>query len=114
MIKGMHGLLYTPKAEEARDFLKDKLGFASVDAGDGWLIFDVPKAEVAVHPANDTHHEISFWCDDIEATVKELKGRGVTFQTPIEEQPWGRITTMEVPGGATVLLYEPKHPQPGG
>ena len=73
MIKGMHGLFFTPEAEEARDFLKDKLGLPFVDGGGGWLIFGIPMAEAAVHPADETRHEISFWCDDIEATVAELR-----------------------------------------
>jgi catechol 2,3-dioxygenase-like lactoylglutathione lyase family enzyme len=76
MIKGMHGLFFTPKAEEARDFLKDKLGLPFVDGGGGWLIFGIPMAEAAVHPADETRHEISFWCDDIETTVAELRDRG--------------------------------------
>ena len=112
MIKGMHGLFFTPEAEEARDFLKDKLGLPFVDGGGGWLIFGIPMAEAAVHPADERRHEISFWCDDIEATVAELRDRGVVFKSPIEEEPWGRIITMEMPGGVDILLFEPKHPQP--
>ena len=80
MIKGMHGLFFTPKADEARDFLKDKLGLPFVDGGGGWLIFGIPMAEAAVHPADERRHEISFWCDDIEATVAELRSRGRRLQ----------------------------------
>lgn len=112
MIKGMHGLFYTPQAEEARAFIKDKLGFKYVDAGEGWLIFKMPAAELAVHPDEGTHHQISFWCDDIDTTVTDLKAKGVTFLSPIEEEMWGRITYFEIPGSVKVLLYEPKHPQP--
>ncbi len=112
MIKGMHGLFFTPEAEAARDFLKDKLGLPFVDGGDGWLIFGIPLAEVAVHPDSGTRHEISFWCDDIEATVAELRNRGVVFTSPIGEEPWGRTITMEMPGGVEILLFEPRHPQP--
>ena len=86
MIKGMHGLVFTPEAEAARTFIKDKLGLAHVDAGDGWLIFDVPKGEVAVHPGTDTHHEISFWCDDIDGTIKELEEKGVRFESPVKDE----------------------------
>jgi catechol 2,3-dioxygenase-like lactoylglutathione lyase family enzyme len=112
MIKGMHGIVFTPEAEEARAFTKDKLGFDHVDAGDGWLIFDVPKAEFAFHPGTDTHHEISFWCDDIEATMTELGAKGVEFKSPVQDQGFGLVTTFAMPGGAEVMLYEPKHPQP--
>ena len=112
MIKGMHGTVFTPEAEAARTFIKDKLGFAHVDAGDGWLIFDVPKGEFAVHPGTDTHHEISFWCDDIEATVKELREKGVSFKSPVRDEGFGLVTAFELPGGVDVMLYEPRHPQP--
>ena len=112
MIKGMHGLVFTPEAEAARTFMKDKLGLAHVDAGDGWLIFDVPKGEFAVHPGTDTHHEISFWCDDIDGTVKELREKGVSFKSPIKNEGFGLVTTFELPGGVEIMLYEPRHPQP--
>ena len=112
MIKGMHGIVFTPEAEAARAFIRDKLGFPHVDAGDGWLIFDVPKGEFAVHPGTDTHHEISFWCDDIEATVKELREKGVSFKSPVRDEGFGLVTAFELPGGVDVMLYEPRHPQP--
>ena len=112
MIKGMHGVFYTPEAEAARNFIKDKLGFDHVDAGNGWLIFDVPKAEFAVHPADDTRHELCFWCDDIEGTVMSLRQKGVNFKSPVKDEGYGLTTTFEIPGGVEVLLYEPRHPQP--
>ena len=112
MIKGMHGIFFTPKAESARTFIQEKLGFPHVDAGDGWLIFKAPQAEFAFHPAEDTHHEISFWCDDIENTVAELEAKGVSFRTPITDEGFGLVTAFELPGGVEVLLYEPRHPQP--
>jgi len=112
MIKGMHGLFYTPKAEEARAFIKEKLGLPNVDAGDGWLIFDVPDAEFGVHPSDSTHHEISFWCDDIETTMSELTAKGVAFTSPVKDQGFGLTTTFQLPGGVEVMLYQPKHPQP--
>ena len=113
MIKGMHGLFFTPEAEAARDFLKDKLGLPFVDGGGSWLIFDVPMAKAAVHPSSGTRHEISFWCDDIDATVAELRDRGVVFKSPIEEEPWGRVIMMEMPGGVDIQLFEPRQPLPG-
>jgi len=112
MIKGIHGLFYTPEAEEARAFIRDKLGFEHVDAGDGWLIFGVPKAEFGVHPSETTRHELSFWCDDIEETVRSLEAKGVRFKTPIRDDGYGLVTTLEIPGGLEVMLYEPRHPQP--
>ena len=112
MIKGMHGIFFTPKAEEARSFVQEKLGFPHSDAGNGWLIFGVPKAEFAFHPGDDTRHDISFWCDDIEKTVDELKGKGVSFKTPITDEGVGLLTTFEMPGGVEAMLYEPRHPQP--
>lgn len=112
MIKGMHGLFFTPEAEAARTFIRDKLGFDHVDSGDGWLIFGVPRAEFGVHPGSDTHHEISFWCDNIQETVEHLEGKGVTFKTPVEDRGFGLVTTFELPGGVEVVLYEPRHSQP--
>ena len=112
MIKGMHGIFFTSMAEEARAFVQEKLGFSHVDAGHGWLIFGVPQAEFAFHPGNDTHHEMAFWCDDIEATMADLQGKGVTFTSAIVDEPYGRVTTFEFPGGVEVMLYEPRHAQP--
>lgn len=115
MIRGMHGLFYSQKAEEARDFFKEQLGFEHVDAGDGWLVFDVAEAEFGVHPVEegeDGYHELWFWCDDIEATVEELESAGVTFDAPIEDSAFGLTTSFTLPGGVPVGLYEPEHEQP--
>lgn len=113
MIQGIHGLFYTSEAEAARAFLKDKLGLRHVDAGDGWLIFGVPKGgEVGVHPGEKPAHELSFWCDDIEATVKELRAKGVEFTSEIADRGFGLVTTFDLPGGVPVVLYEPRHAQP--
>ena len=112
MIKGIHGLFYTPQAEAARDFIRDKLGFAHVDAGDGWLIFGLPQAEFGVHPGERAAHEISFWCDDIEATVKELADKGVEVKRSVRDDGWGLSTAIDLPGGLEVLIYEPRHAQP--
>ena len=86
MIRGMHGLFYTPKAEEIRAFIRDKLGLPYNDTGGGWLIFDVPEADLGVHPSDKTHHSISFYCDDINKTVETLEKRGVEFTTGISDE----------------------------
>jgi catechol 2,3-dioxygenase-like lactoylglutathione lyase family enzyme len=112
MIRGMHGLFYTAEAEAARAFIRDKLGFPHVDAGGGWLIFGVPKAEFGIHPGEKPRHEISFWCDDIESTVADLREKGVVFTSGIGDRGFGLVTTFELPGGVPVLLYEPRHAQP--
>lgn len=108
-ITGMHGLFYTPKADELRAFIRDALGFPFIDAGDGWLIFDVPTGDLAVHPGEEVAHEISFYCDDIGATVAELRPKGVSFVGEIQEQDWGWMIPFELPGGITTLLYQPKY-----
>jgi hypothetical protein len=113
MIKGMHGLLYTPQYEEVRAFLHDKLQLPSTDTGGGWLIFDVPAADLGVHPADHPFHSISFYCDDIFKTVKDLKGRGVEFTSNISEQSWGWITRFKMPGDVEIELYEPKYQKRG-
>jgi catechol 2,3-dioxygenase-like lactoylglutathione lyase family enzyme len=112
MIKGMHGLFYTPEAEATRAFLRDTLELPHVDAGHGWLIFRVPAGELGVHPGDTPKHELSFWCDDIEATVAKLEAKGVEFKSPIKTESFGSITTFEMPGGVEVALYQPTHPQP--
>ena len=112
MIKGMHGVFFTPAAAEARRFVEENLGLPHADAGDGWLIFSVPKAEFAFHPADDTSHYLSFWCDDIEETMSQLQAKGVVFTSPVEDQDFGLVTTFELPGGLEVMLYEPRHSQP--
>jgi glyoxalase/bleomycin resistance protein/dioxygenase superfamily protein len=108
-ITGMHALFYTPHAEELREFIRDKLGFTFTDVGGGWLIFDVPTADLAVHPSDDVAHEVSFFCEDIEVTVADLRSKGVDFTSEIQEQDWGRLISFEMPGGVTTLLYEPKY-----
>ena len=112
MIKGMHGIFFTPQAEEARNFIQEKLELPHADAGNGWLIFGIPAAEFAFHPADTAYHDISFWCDDVASTRAELERRGVKFLSPILDQGFGLTTTFELPGGLEVMLYEPRHPQP--
>jgi len=110
MIFGAHVIIHCSAAEEARAFLGDVLGFSSVDAGHGWLIFALPPAEVAVHPTEgDSRHELYLMCDDLESTMAELAAKGVKCG-PVSEQRWGRLTSVPLPGGAEVGLYEPSHP----
>ena len=109
MIKGMHGLFYTPRAEELRVFIRDKLRLPYSDVGEGWLIFDFPEADLGCHPSDKTYHSISFFCDDIRKTVSDLKSRGVEFTTDISEESWGLLTHFRMPGNMEVELYQPKY-----
>ena len=110
VITGAHAIIFTQDVEGARAFFRDVLGFSSVDAGGGWLIFELPPAELGVHPVDEGgHHELYLMCDDIEATVSDLKGKGVEFTGPVSNQGFGLMTTMRIPGGE-LSLYEPRHP----
>ena len=96
-----------------RAFLRDTLGFASVDAGGGWLIFALSPAELAPHPAEaGDRHELYLMCDDIEATMEELKTKGVEFTRPVSDEGWGLLTAFAIPGGGELALYQPRHPTP--
>jgi catechol 2,3-dioxygenase-like lactoylglutathione lyase family enzyme len=113
MITGAHAIIFTRNPDAVRAFVRDVLQFPSVDAGDGWLIFALPAAELAAHPADDAgRHELYLMCDDIHATVAELRGRGVEFTRPISEERWGLVTAIRMPDGGDLCLYEPKHPTP--
>ena len=111
MITGMHSLIYTTKPNEMRAFFSDVLGLASVDAGGGWLIFALPPAEVAVHPidAGQEHHELALMCDDLDATMAELRGRGATFAGHATDRGWGISAQMVLPDGSQLMLYQPRH-----
>lgn len=114
MIRGMHAMFYSSKANELRAFLRDKLGLHGTDVGGGWLIFDAPKADLGVHPTEDSQvasgtADISFYCDDIQATVTELRGRGVEFVQDVEDHGYGFVTYFRVPGDFNVQLYQPKY-----
>jgi predicted enzyme related to lactoylglutathione lyase len=108
MIFGAHLVLYSTDAEADRAFLADVLGFDSVDAGGAWLIFGLPPAEAAVHPAEAPAAELYLMCDDLEAEMRALAERGVVC-APVEEARWGSITKIALPSGAEVGLYQPKH-----
>jgi catechol 2,3-dioxygenase-like lactoylglutathione lyase family enzyme len=111
VINGAHVIVYTRDAEADRAFIRDTLGFPGVDAGDGWLIFRLPPAEVAVHPADgETKHELYLMCDDIEDTIGELTAKGVEIPQPITDEGWGLLAAIRLPSGSDLPLYEPRHP----
>jgi catechol 2,3-dioxygenase-like lactoylglutathione lyase family enzyme len=105
----MHTLVFTPEADAVRSVLRDLFGWDHVDAGDGWLIFAAPPAEMGVHPADRPGHGISLMCDDLEATMADLGAKGVEFGA-IEQRTYGMVTTMVLPGGLEMMLYQPTHP----
>ena len=115
MIKGVHTMFYSSKPEELRAFLRDKLGFRSTDVGDGWLIFELPEADMGCHPSGteDGHasgtRDVSFYCDDIKKTVDELTARGVEFTEDISDQGYGLVTHFKMPGDFTAQLYQPRY-----
>jgi catechol 2,3-dioxygenase-like lactoylglutathione lyase family enzyme len=110
MISGAHLIVYSRNAEAERAFLRDALGFKSVDAGHGWLIFAPPPAEAAIHPSDEGGvHELFFMCDELKAEMAVLEKKGVKCSR-VHEQRWGSITKMRLPGGGEVGLYQPKHP----
>ena len=109
MINGVHALIYSREADGVRSFFRDVLGRAAVDAGDGWLIFALPPAEVAVHPTEGSpHHELYLMCDGIEETIRELEGKGVRC-SPVTDEGWGLVASLQLPGGEELGLYEPRH-----
>lgn len=110
-LTGVHALLYTSEPEALRAQLRDVFGFDHVDDGQdaGWLIFRLPPAELGVHPADTAGHELSFMCDDLDATIAELSGKGVEFRGDPIDEGWGVATRMVLPGEVEVLLYEPRH-----
>jgi catechol 2,3-dioxygenase-like lactoylglutathione lyase family enzyme len=110
MIYGAHIIVYSKDAAADRAFLRDVLGFASIDAGHGWLIFAMPPTEAAVHPAAaDDGHELYLMCDDLKAEISVLKEKGVDC-SEMQEARWGSITKIRLPGGGEIGLYQPKHP----
>ncbi|SRR6266852_753067 len=110
MISGAHAIIHSKDAEAGRKFFRDVLKFPHVDVGEGWLIFALPPAELAVHPArkNGTH-ELYLMCDDIKAMVRQLEREKVKYSNPSEEN-WGTLVMVKLPGGGELGLYQPKHP----
>jgi catechol 2,3-dioxygenase-like lactoylglutathione lyase family enzyme len=114
MIRGLHAMFYSTRAAELRAFFRDKLGFHGNDVGEGWLIFDLTEADLGVHPTDQDGPpsgtaDISFYCDDIEATVRDLKARGVEFTQDVEDHGYGLVTFFEAPGDFTIHLYQPRY-----
>ena len=114
MITSTHAIIYAEDADRARAFFRDIVELPNVDAHDGWLIFKLPPSELGIHPTNQPglangHHELYLMCDDIHATVTELRERGVEFTGGVEDQGFGLVTRLRVPGGGELGLYEPKH-----
>ena len=109
MISGAHLVVYSRNADADRAFLRDILDLKFIDAGHGWLIFALPPAEVAVHPADETGtHELFFQSDNLKADMESLAQKGVSF-SQVHEARWGSITRISLPGGSSVGLYQPKH-----
>ena len=112
-IIGAHMLLYTPEAEAVRNVLRDVFEWSHVEDHPGWLIFALPPSEVGVHPSDgSTRHEMCLMCDDLERTMVELRGKGIEFRGEPQEESFGITTTMLLPGGVEILLYEPRHQSP--
>jgi catechol 2,3-dioxygenase-like lactoylglutathione lyase family enzyme len=112
VINGSHVILSSRDPEADRAFFADVLGQPHVDAGGGWLIFKLPAAELAMHPSDvPAGHELYFMCDDVEATMRDLRAKGVEFTQDISEERWGRLTRFRLPGGGEVGMYEPSHPR---
>jgi hypothetical protein len=112
MINGAHSIIYSKSPEADRAFLRDVLGLPHVDVGQGWLIFGLPPAEVAIHPAdkNDVH-ELYLMCRDVEALLETLTQRDIE-STPVEDQGWGLVTRVTLPGGGSLPIYQPRHARP--
>ncbi len=113
MINGVHTVVFSREADKVRAFFADVLGLAAVDAGGGWLIFALPPAELAVHPADgDGQHELYLMCDDIHATLAELRGKGVEVAREVSDQRWGLMAAIRLPDGSEFGIYQPRHPSP--
>jgi hypothetical protein len=111
MINGAHIILYSTDAEADRVFIRDVLGFTGVDAGDGWLIFKLPPAEIAVHPIDGpVKHEFYLMCEDIEKTLAKLTAKGVTISNAVSDQGWGLLASIMLPSGSELSIYQPRHP----
>jgi catechol 2,3-dioxygenase-like lactoylglutathione lyase family enzyme len=115
-IIGTHALLYTSEPDAVREIFRDVLGFEFADAGHDWLIFALPPAELGIHPGEGptfdagVRHQLSFMCDDLDATIAELRAKGIEIQGEPQNERWGITTTMVLPGGLDVMLYQPLHP----
>jgi hypothetical protein len=110
MIFGAHAIIFSKSPREVRELLQNVLGTRSVDAGGGWLILALPPAEIAVHPTDGpTDQQLYLMCEDIEATITELRAKGISFTQPVRDVSWGRVTAIGLPGGGELGLYQPRH-----
>jgi len=113
VITGVHAIMFSPEAEKVRAFCADVLNLPSVDAGGGWLIFALPPAELAVHPAEGaSRHELYLMCDDIQATLAELRGKGVEIAREVSDEGWGMLAAVRLPDGSELPIYQPRHASP--
>jgi hypothetical protein len=113
MIVGAHSIIYSANPEADRGFLRDVLGLPHVDVGEGWLIFGLPPAEVAVHPSDENDvHELFLMCDDVEAFLGQMEKQGIACG-PVQNQGWGLLTQLTLPGGGKLGVYQPRHARPG-
>jgi catechol 2,3-dioxygenase-like lactoylglutathione lyase family enzyme len=113
VITGIHAVVFSPHAEKVRDFFAGTLSMPAVEAGAGWPIFALPPAELAVHPADgDSHHELYLMCDDIHATLAELRGKGAEIARDVSDQGWGLLAAIRLPDGSELPIYQPRHPSP--
>jgi catechol 2,3-dioxygenase-like lactoylglutathione lyase family enzyme len=112
VLTGLHAIVYSPDAEKVREFFRDVLELPSVDAGGGWPIFAAPPAEIAMHPADGpTKHELYLMCDDLDQTLTDLRAKGVEVGA-IHEERWGRISSLRLPDGSDLPIYQALHPRP--
>jgi catechol 2,3-dioxygenase-like lactoylglutathione lyase family enzyme len=111
LFSGAHVVICSKDAERDRAFFRDVLGFNSVDAGHGWLIFKLPEGEAAFHPGDNDQHSLYLMCDDLKSTMAELKKKGVACGD-VHSAGWGEVTSFKLPGGGTISLYQPRHARP--
>jgi hypothetical protein len=113
VITGLHAIMFSSEAEKVRAFLADVVGLPAADAGGGWLIFAMPPAELAVHPTEaDARHELYLMCDDIQATLADLRDKGAEIARGVSDQGWGLLAAIRLPDGTQLPIYEPRHPSP--
>ena len=113
MITGVHALIYIKEAEKVRAILRDVFKRPNVDVDHGWLIFAMPPAEAAIHPTDgEGYHELYLMCDDVLKTMDELQSKGISANRAVTDAGWGLVTSLQLPGGNEIGLYQPKHPLP--